>query len=71
MHVRMCVVLVLESLQFLPPELLQLCIQQLAQQALSMSTEGGLGEQGSTMTSDSNDSNATVGPLQQVYIMMI
>ena len=56
-----------ESLQLLPPELLQLCIQQLAQQALSLSTEGGLGEDESSMAgSDSNDSNATVGQLQQV-----
>lgn len=57
-----------ESLQLLPPELLQLCIQQLAQQALSLSTEGGLGEEGSAMAgTDSNDSNATVGQLQQVW----
>lgn len=56
-----------ESLQLLPPELLQLCIQQLAQQALSLSTEGGLGEDESSMAgSDSSDSNATVGQLQQV-----
>ena len=56
-----------ESLQLLPPELLQLCIQQLAQQALSLSTEGGLGEDESAMAgSDSSDSNATVGQLQQV-----
>ena len=59
-----------ESLQLLPPELLQLCIQQLAQQALSTSAEGGLGEEESGISgNDSNDSSGTVGLLQQVRHM--
>lgn len=59
-----------ESLQLLPPELLQMCIQQLTQQALSTSAEeGGLMEDEPDIAgSDSSDSGTSAGLLQQVRV---